>query len=247
MDKKWYNYFVSTDDPEGGERDVSTPVGGPATPPTPPPVRKPSTAPSSSAAQTVAQIAATISPLPEPKFTSPVANAASFDEIYKAAEIPVATHGYTILKIADMLDNEHIRDMAPTVKRSTVLVALDAAGVKIQEVIQDAIRRDKALDTYELVQEKGIQDLENKKTQENRQLQTELDRLKAEYEAKIRKNNDAVAREKERFADWRLKKQQEEQKIADAVSHFASPNPITTGPASRPAAAPPAKPEGTES
>ncbi len=242
MEKKWYNYFVSVDQPEG----AATEAPPPPTPQAPaaPPRRPLTPSPASSAAQTVAQIAAAI-PQPEPKFASAVAAAASFDEIYKAAEIPVAPHGYTILKIADMLDNEHIRDMAPTVKRSTILVALDAAGVKIQEVVQDAIRRDKALDTYELVQEKGIQDLESKKSQENRQLQTELDRLKAEYEAKIRKNNDAVAREKERFADWRLKKQQEEQKIADAVSHFASPNPITTGPATRPAPAP--KPEGAGS
>jgi len=246
MDKKWYNYFVSVDQPEGEAPGVPPPRGGPAPAATPPmAARKPAAAPGASAAQTVAQIAATITPPPEPKFTSAVASAATFDEIYKAAEIPVAAHGYTILKVADMLHSEHIRDMAPTVKRSTVLVALDAAGVKIQEVIQDAVRRDKALDTYELVQEKGILDLENKKSQENRQLQAELDRLKGEYEAKIRKNNDAVTREKERFAAWRVKKQQEEQKIAEAVSHFASPNPITTGPGVSAAAASPPKPEGS--
>jgi hypothetical protein len=239
MEKKWYNYFVSTDDP--GSAEAETPQTPPAAP------RRPATAPAASAAQAVAQIAATVPSPSESKFASAVAAAASFDEIYKAAEIPVPPHGYTILKVAEMLNNEHIRDMAPTVKRSTILVALDAAGVKIQEVIQDAIRRDKALDTYELVQEKGLTDLERKKSEENRQLQAELDRLKAEYEAKIRKNNDAVAREKERFAEWRLRKQQEEQKIADAVSHFTSPNPITTGAASRPAPAPPAGPEGAGS
>ena len=97
------------------------------------------------------------------------------------------------------------------------------------------------------MQEKSILELENKKNQENRQVQAELDRLKAEYEAKIRKNNDSVAREKERFSAWREKKQQEEQKIAEAVSYFASPNPITTGRAVSPAAgAPPAKPQGSE-
>lgn len=248
MEKKWYNYFVSTDQPEGLTEEA----------PPPPPVQgaRPAARPitprpaGSSAAQAVADIAAAVT-IPETRFATPVNNPTSFDEIYQAAEIPVAPHGYTILKVAEMLQSEHIRALAPSVKRSTILVALDAAGVKLQDVIQDAVRRDKALDTYEHVQEKGILELENKRSQENRELQAELDRLKGEYEAKIRKNNDAVAKEKERFAGWRLKKQQEEQKIADTVSYFASPNPITTarpaGPSvgASPAEAIPSKPQGS--
>jgi hypothetical protein len=50
-----------------------------------------------------------------------------------------------------------------------------------------------------------------------------------EQRAKIQSNNDAVSREKERFTGWRLKKQQEEKKIAEAVGYFTAENPITTG------------------
>ena len=60
-------------------------------------------------------------------------------------------------------------------KRSSILLALDAAGVKIQEVIQDAVRRDKALDTYEHVQEKGLLELENKKIQEIEKAQLKVE------------------------------------------------------------------------
>ena len=45
----------------------------------------------------------------------------------------------------------------------------------------------------------------------------------------VQANNDAIAKERERFYGWRLQKQQEEQKIADTVSHFVSENPITRG------------------
>jgi hypothetical protein len=231
MSKKWYNFIVSVDQPQEGQgEETSAPESTPA----------PRTAPPSPA-QTVAQIASAVSA--EPKFTTPVNNPTSFDEIYSAAEIAPPTHGYTILKIADMLQSEHIRSLAPSVKRSSILLALDAAGVKIQEVIQDAVRRDKALDTYERVQEKGLLELENKKIQENRQIQAELDRMVAEYQARIRKNTDEVAKEKERFFGWRLKKQQEEQKIADAVSYFVTENPITTSKPSAPPPAPPAPPK----
>ena len=228
MEKKWYNFIISVDNPaEGSAEEEGNKASGKA----------PSTA-SPSAAQTVAEIASAASI--NPTFKTPVSNPTSFDEIYHAAEIVDPSHGYTILKVADMLQSEYIRTLAPTVKRSSILLALEAAGVKIQGVIEDAVRRDRALDTYEHVQEKALHELENQKLEENRQVQAELDRIAAEHQAKIQKNNDDVAKEKERFYGWRLKKQQEEQKIHDAVQYFVTENPITT---SAPPAEPPAAPK----
>ena len=218
MSKKWYNYFVSVDEAGGAPGETSPDAAGPGSAATAEPI---------SPAQTVAQIASSVAV--EPKFTSPVANASSFDEIYKAAEIPSPPQGYSILKIAEMLQSEHIRSMTTDVKRSTVLVALDAAGVDIKDVIQDAVRRDKALDAYERVQERAITDMESRKNQENAQIQAELDKYVAEQRAKIQSNNDEITREKERFFGWRLKKQPEEKKISDAVAPFVTENPITTG------------------
>ena len=226
MTKKWYNYFVSVGDAEAGS-------SGPQDD------RQTSGSSNVSAAQTVADIASGIAA--ETRFTSPVSNPTSFDEIYKAAEIPPAPQGYSILKVADMLQSEHIRSMPSDVRRSSVLVALDAAGVDIKDVIQDAVRRDRALDTYERVQEKALNELETKKTQENAQIQTDIDKYVAEQRAKIQANNEQVTQEKERFFGWRLKKQQEEKKISDAVAPFVTENPITTG-GSNAAAAPSAKP-----
>lgn len=230
MDKKWYNLFVSVDRPvdEAPANEAAAETNRRAD------------VPKQSAAQTVAEIAAMATTV-EPKFTAPVTNSASFDEIYRAAEIPDAK-GYSILKVSDMLQSEYIRSLAPTVKRSSVLLALDAAGVKIQDVIQDAVRRDRARDTYERLQEKALHELETRMAQENGQIQAELDRLVTEHQARIKKNNDEVAKEKERFFGWRLKKQQEEQKIYDAISYFVTENPIST---SGPPKEPPPKPQGS--
>jgi len=216
MAKKWYDYFVSVDRSEERQAQDDSAPEAPR-----------------SAAQTVAEIASGVAA--EPKFSTPVTNPTSFEEIYHAAEITAAPHGYTIFKVAEMLQSEHIRGLPVDVKRNSVLLALDAAGVKLEEVIKDAVTRDKALDTYERVQEKALQDLEARKNQENREIQAEMDRLAAEHQARIQKNNDEVAKEKERFFGWRLKKQQEEQKISDAVSYFVAENPVS-GPS---AASPP--------
>jgi hypothetical protein len=220
MTKKWYNYFVSVDE-----------AGGAAAPGDPQ-----AQAGAGNAAQTVADIASGVPA--EPKFTSPVTNPTSFDEIYKAAEIPPAPQGYSIMKVSDMLQSEHIRSMPADVRRSSVLVALDAAGVDIKDVIQDAVRRDRALDTYERVQEKALSQLEAQKTQENTQIQADIDKYVAEQRAKIQANNDEVTQEKERFFGWRLKKQQEEKKISDAVAPFVTENPISTSSGTQPASKP---------
>ncbi len=113
-----------------------------------------------------------------------------------------------------MLESEHIRNLPSDVRKSSILVALDAAGVEIKDVIQDAIRRDRALDTYERVQQRAVEELESRKTKENSDIQAQIDKYVTEQRAKIQSNNDAISREKERFTGWRLKKQQEEKKIA---------------------------------
>jgi hypothetical protein len=220
MSKKWYNYIVSTDDAADATQSTPTARSAPAA--------------AKSAAQSVAEIASSIAP--EPKFTTPVSDPTSFEEIYKAAEIPPAPQGYSILKISQMLESEHIRNLAPDVKRSSVLVALDAAGVDVKEVIQDAIRRDRALDTYERVQQRAADQMEAQKTTENSEIQAQIDKYVSEQRAKIQSNNDEISREKQRLTGWRLKKQQEEKKIAEAVGYFTTENPITTGDVNAPPA-----------
>jgi len=212
MTKKWYNYIISIDENSVGAQNPATT--------TKPGAQK-------SASQSVAEIAAGVAS--EPKFTSPVSDPTSFEEIYRAAEIPAAPQGYSILKVAQMLESEHIRTLSSDVKRSTVLVALDAAGVNIKDVIQDAVQRDRALDGYERVQQRALNELETAKTKENSQIQADIDRYVTEQRAKLQANNDAISRERERFSSWRLKKQQEEKKIADTVGYFVAENPITTG------------------
>ena len=210
MSKKWYNYIVSIDDGAGQNAPASEDAVGTKT-----------------AAQSVAEIASTIAA--EPQFTSPVSDPTSFDEIYKAAEIPPPSKGYSILKVSQMLESERIRNLPSDVKKSSVLVALDAAGVDVKDVIQDAIRRDRALDTYERVQQRAVQELDDRKTKENGDVQAQIDKYVTEQRARIQANNEEVSREKERFTGWRLKKQQQEKKIAEAVGYFVAENPITTG------------------
>jgi Asp-tRNA(Asn)/Glu-tRNA(Gln) amidotransferase A subunit family amidase len=223
MSKKWYNLFVSVDPAAADSSEPGDAAQGERT----------------DAARMVAQIAASVPAVST--FSTPVNDPTSFPEIYQAAEISTPAHGYTILKVATMLQSEHLHGLSPEVKRSSILVALEAAGAKLDDIIQDASRRDRALDGFEVVLAKSRAAVETAKIEENRKIEAEMNKMLADYRARIQANNEAVSKENERFAKWQAKKQTEERTIADAVSYFVSENPITVSGA--PAAAnTPAKP-----
>jgi hypothetical protein len=188
----------------------------------------------------VAEIAASVPAVTT--FTAPVNDPTSFEEIYRAAEIATPPHGYTIMKIASMLQSEHLRGLPQEVKKSSILVALEATGAKVDEIIQDAVRRDRALDGFEAVLGKSRAALESAKIEDNRKIEAEMNAILADYRTRIQANNDAVARENERFAAWQAKKRAEERTIADAVAYFVSENPISvSGPAASGAPVKPGK------
>ena len=75
------------------------------------------------------------------------------------------------------------------------------------------------------MQQRAVEELEGRKSKENSEIQAQIDKYVTEQRAKIQSNNDEISREKERFTGWRLKKQQEEKKISDAVGYFVSRKP----------------------
>lgn len=141
-----------------------------------------------------------------------------FEEIYRSAGIPSPRLGYSITKVVGMLSNEHIRDLPSETKRASLMMALEAAGIQVNEVLQDATLRQHAINSYESSQKRRLEQYETRKAQENREIQTEMDRVTAQYLARINGNLDCVAREKDAFRKWQVQKQEEAQQMAEAVA-----------------------------
>jgi hypothetical protein len=207
VSKKWYSYFVVTDESKAADPAAASESALPA------PVR-----------------ASDLVPESAPPAVPPLVDAtpsADLSIVYESAKIAPPPHGYTVLKVAEMLQSEHIRGLPPDVRRKSVLVALDAAGVKIDDIVQDAVRRDRALDTYERVLQQHVDQLSATSAAENQQLEEQIARRVAELRAQIDDNIRRVAAEQAELHAWRARKQQEEALIAETVAHFVSENPIT--------------------
>jgi Asp-tRNA(Asn)/Glu-tRNA(Gln) amidotransferase A subunit family amidase len=210
VSKAWYNFFLVTDDRPASDRPQTpaTPDGAAAA------LRRGSEGPAEAGLDV--------------SFTAPVTNRTPLTEIYSSAQIAVPAHGYTVLKVAEMLQSEHIRALSADVKRKSILVALEAAGVSIDEIVADAVHRDRALDTYERVLQKNLDTLRSEKETENARLEQEIAERLSELRARIEENNQGVSRELDNLRAWQASKQAEEQRIADTVGYFVSENPVTT-------------------
>jgi hypothetical protein len=208
VSKKWYNYFVVTT-----PSDTVSPET--ASPDRPAPSR---------AADLVDDAEG------DATFTRPVStagDAADLAALYESAQIKTPAHGYTVLKVADMLQSEHIRALPAEVKQKSIMVALDAAGVKVADIVEDAVQRDRALDTYERVLQKHLEELRAQKEAENRQIEEEINQRVTELRERIAQNRAETDKEQKDLDAWRARKRQEENRIAEAIGYFVSPNPIT--------------------
>ena len=108
--------------------------------------------------------------------------------VYEAAKIRRA--GSRIHRAQGRRDaqSEHIRALPADVKRKSIMVALDAAGVKVTDIVEDAVRRDRALDTYERVLQKYLEDLRAQTAAENQRIEDEIAQRVAELRARIDEN-----------------------------------------------------------
>ena len=74
-------------------------------------------------------------------FSGPHGNLLSYEDIYHAAGILSPRSGYGVGKVVEMLNSERIRDLSKEIQRASVLMALDAAGTAVDDLLRDATRR----------------------------------------------------------------------------------------------------------
>ena len=164
--------------------------------------------------------------IPELPYPAAIEKLAPFDEIYRNASVKPPKIPYGILKVAEMVNSPHLSGMSPAAKRGSLLMALDAASVQLEDLLQDAMVRQRALNEYEEAQGRRVKEFEAVKAKENEAIQAEIDRLKATHTARIQSNLDEVARNEESFRAWKKRKQQASEVIAEAAALCAPPGNV---------------------
>ncbi len=141
-----------------------------------------------------------------------------FEQIYHSGTSKPPRLSYGVLKVAEMLESSHLGGMTPETKRGALLMALEAGGAKIEDILQDAIVRQRLLTEYEEARQKDLQNFESSIQEQNRTLQAEMDRITGQYMSRMQGNLDEVARAQDNLRVWQKRKRHEAQRIADAAA-----------------------------
>jgi hypothetical protein len=148
----------------------------------------------------------------------------SFDEIYQrfALKATTSTAAWNIFKVADMVNNGHLQGLSPAAKHSALMMALEAAGVAVEDMLHDAVQRQRVLNEYEEGQRKRMEDFQTAKQLEKERLCAVMEAMCAEYRMRIADTELDVERERELFREWQERKEKEHRRISEAASACAS-------------------------
>ncbi len=169
-------------------------------------------------------------PEPPPTESSAVpANVESFSPVYAEAGVEAPAHGYGVDKVSEMLENKRLGTLSREVKATAVLTALEAAGVTIEDVIKDAVRRDQALDAFEAAKKTELETLKTQGAQRIQALEEEIQQFLRSKNAEIDGIKEATDEAVQAFSALQVRKQREEERLHAIVAHFVNPieNPVT--------------------
>ncbi len=123
-----------------------------------------------------------------------------------------------ILDVVEMMNSEHLAGLPAESRRCAVLMALEAMGAGIDNLLQDAVGRQRALNEYDKEQQEQLRSFEEARAEENRRLSGELESVTNQYMARVQANLDEVAQEQDRFRQWQQKKLRQTKCIAEAAA-----------------------------
>src|SRR5947209_804082 len=167
-----------------------------------------------------------------------------FAAIYRAAGVTDPPHGYTASKVLEIFASPGFASLDARAKAAalTGFLNMNPSGpVPVTDIVQDAVRRDQALDKFEEFLRNKLASRSDQLDKDNAQLQAEIDEVTRRNREKMEANRIALEAEQAKLSRWLVIKRAEERKLYDAVNPFVEANPITTAESPRPAA--PAAPE----
>lgn len=149
----------------------------------------------------------------------------SLDSVFEALNLPAPPHGWGPERILQMLDSDELKSKSHKEAAEAVLVALGQSQVKPEDVLKDAVSRDKALDSYERFVEKKMEDRASSRKKAIAELRREIQ----ESEDHIRKLEGMQSHDENAFREWQSRKIAKEEDLARVASLFLQDHGITVG------------------
>jgi hypothetical protein len=146
-----------------------------------------------------------------------------FDEIFAAAGVKTPAHGWTVAKLEAFLAENGHKGMAREEMQKRVVEALASQKVPVEDLVKDAMARDKAIDAYGAFAYGKLHSGKEGQAREKAQLEEQIAGLKEQI-SRIEQEEKAAD---ERWKQWWQRKVAYEKEMAGAVSYLLK-EPIVT-------------------
>jgi hypothetical protein len=190
---------------------------------------------SSPAPRTGPKVADLVAGETKPQFTPPPSSASAdigskpFEQIYQEARLPECP--CTVDELAKLLDNPTVANQPLSVKVVAVNLTLSARGVGADVPIADAVRRDRALDSYQQMLDQRAAEADQRNAVKIQQITLETEEYLKRKQAEIEALRAETAEAKSQSVDFSVRREAEEKRLANLISPFleGAPNPVTVG------------------
>jgi len=144
-----------------------------------------------------------------------------FEKIFETAGIVGGKKGWTVHKLLNLLRSDPLKSEARDNAQKRILEILRSDEVSAEEIVRDAMARDKALDSFEVFARQKMEEHRLAREQKIANLRAKIEELNEELsETESRKKSDDG-----RWAEWRKRKKAEEQEMAWAIG-FVIDHPV---------------------
>lgn len=152
-----------------------------------------------------------------------------FAAVYEEAAVPPPFRGYGVDKMAEILESKRLAALPREVRVAAVMASLDAAGVPLQQVIRDAVLRERALDGFVAAKAREVELFKQRNEARVAALKQEIESFVSDRNREIEGLKLGAQNATSAFSQLQLRKRQEEERLREVLAHFDADNPIPAG------------------
>jgi hypothetical protein len=147
-----------------------------------------------------------------------------FEKIYETAGIQPPPSGWTLDRLKQYLLTDAFKNKDRAIIQTAILNILKSEQASVEDVVKDAMARDKALDSFESFVQKKMDARSATRERKRAEIESQISALQAELE----KVTEEAKADQQRWHEWRGKKRAQERDMANAVSYLVDRKIITT-------------------
>ncbi|HYK87654.1 MAG TPA: hypothetical protein VE398_02720 [Acidobacteriota bacterium] len=154
----------------------------------------------------------------------PAELAVPFEKIYDTAGIQRPANGWNVDRLKQFLLTDAFKNKDRTVVQTAILNILKTENATVEDVVKDAMARDKALDAFEAFVQKKMNDRMAVRERKAAELESQISAIRSELD----ELKERGAADDAKWKEWRRQKRAQERELAWAVGYLIDRQVITT-------------------